>query len=64
MRTFRVAPPKKGQIKDRQFFVVTGRFTTSRVNVIVRLTIAGPDGSTEVLEGTTVHPIWSVDRND
>jgi hypothetical protein len=44
--------------------VVTGRFTTSRVNVIVRLTVAGPDGSTEVLEGTTVHPIWSVDRND
>ena len=60
-----IAPKKeKGQIKDRQFFVVTGRFTTSRVNVIVRLTIAGPDGSTEVLEGTTVHPIWSVDRND
>jgi hypothetical protein len=44
--------------------VVTGRFTTSRVNVIVRLTVAGPDGSIEVIEGTTVHPIWSVDRND
>jgi hypothetical protein len=44
--------------------VVTGRFTTSRVNVIVRLTVTGPDGTTEVLEGTTVHPIWSVDRND
>jgi hypothetical protein len=44
--------------------VITGRFTTSRVNVIVRLTVAGPDGSIEVIEGTTVHPIWSVDRND
>jgi hypothetical protein len=44
--------------------VVTGRFTTSRVNVIVRLTVAGPDGTVEVLEGTTVHPTWSVDRND
>ena len=44
--------------------VITGRFTTSRVNVIVRLTVTGPDGTTEVLEGTTVHPIWSVDRND
>ena len=44
--------------------VVTGRFTTSRVNFIVRLTVAGPDGTVEVLEGTTVHPIWSVDRND
>jgi hypothetical protein len=44
--------------------VVTGRFTTSRVNVIVRLTVAGPDGTVEVLEGTNVHPIWSVDRND
>jgi hypothetical protein len=44
--------------------VVTGRFTTSRVNVIVRLTVTGPDGTTEVLEGTTVHPIWSVNRND
>ena len=44
--------------------VVTGRFTTSRINVIVRLTVAGPDGTVEVLEGTNVHPIWSVDRND
>jgi hypothetical protein len=44
--------------------VITGRFTTSRVNVIVRLTVTGPDGTAEVLEGTTVHPIWSVDRND
>ena len=24
----------------------------------------GPDGTTKVLERTTVHPIWSVDRND
>jgi hypothetical protein len=44
--------------------VVTGRFSTSRVNVIIRLTVAGPDGTTEILEGTTVHPIWSVDRNE
>ena len=44
--------------------VVTGRFTTSRVDVIVRLTVAAADGTTEVLEGTTVHPVWSVDRHD
>jgi hypothetical protein len=44
--------------------VVTGRFTTNRVDIIVRITIAGPDGTKEILEGTTVHPIWSLDRND
>jgi hypothetical protein len=26
--------------------------------------IIGPDGTIELIEGTPIHPIWSVDRND
>jgi hypothetical protein len=44
--------------------VVTARFLTRQVEVIARAEILGADGSIEVLEGTTVHPIWSLDRND
>lgn len=44
--------------------VVTARFTTREVNSIVRVEIVGPDGKIEVIEGTPIHPIWSVDRND
>ena len=39
---------------------VTGRFVTRQVAETVRITLA--DGTQ--LEGTPVHPIWSVDRND
>ncbi|XZE34656.1 polymorphic toxin-type HINT domain-containing protein [Pirellulaceae bacterium SH501] len=44
--------------------VVTARFITREVNSIVRAEIIGPDGKIEVIEGTPIHPIWSVDRND
>jgi len=37
---------------------------TRQVDVIARAEILGADGSIEVLEGTTVHPIWSLDRNE
>ncbi len=43
---------------------MTGRFRTSRVDVLARLKVVTEDGKAEVLEGTTVHPIWSVDRDD
>ncbi len=44
--------------------VITGRFTTRQVELIARAEILGPDGKIEVLAGTTIHPIWSVDRQD
>jgi hypothetical protein len=44
--------------------VVTGRFTTSRVDAIARLTVRNEFGLSESVEGTLIHPIWSVDRND
>lgn len=44
--------------------VVTARFITREVNSIVRAEILGPDGKIEVIEGTPIHPIWSVDRDD
>jgi hypothetical protein len=44
--------------------VVTARFMTRQVDELATVTILGPDGQTETLTGTTIHPIWSVDRQD
>jgi hypothetical protein len=44
--------------------VVTATFKTREVNTVVRAEIIGPDGTIELIEGTPIHPIWSVDRND
>jgi hypothetical protein len=44
--------------------VVTATFKTREVNTVVRAEIIGPDGTIEKIEGTPIHPIWSVDRND
>jgi hypothetical protein len=44
--------------------VVTATFKTREVNTIVRAEIIGPDGTIELIEGTPIHPIWSVDRSD
>ena len=44
--------------------VVTGRFVTRQVDEIARVEILAPDGTTQSLEGTPVHPILSVDRRD
>jgi hypothetical protein len=44
--------------------VVTARFITREVNTIARVEILGPDGKIETIEGTTIHPIWSDDRQD
>lgn len=52
------------RIASGEVSVVTARFSTREVNSIVRAEIVGPDRKIEVIEGTPIHPIWSVDRND
>jgi hypothetical protein len=52
------------EIADGEGCVVTATFKTREVHSIVRAEILGPDGSIENIEGTPIHPIWSVDRND
>jgi Pretoxin HINT domain len=52
------------EILDGDGSVVTGRFITREVSAIARVEILGPKGIIETLEGTPVHPIWSVDRGD
>jgi hypothetical protein len=52
------------EIADGEGSVVTATFKTREVHSIVRAEILGPDGSIEIIEGTPIHPIWSVDRND
>ena len=44
--------------------VITGRFLTRQVDEIARVEIRGIDGTIETLQGTSVHPIWSLDHND
>ena len=44
--------------------VITGRFLTRQVDEIARVEIRGADGTIETLEGTCIHPIWSLDRNE
>ena len=44
--------------------VVTGRFITRQVDEIVRLELIDESGHTSILEGTGIHPIWSLDRDD
>ena len=51
-------------IADGEGSVITGRFVTRQVDEIAREEIHGADGIIEVLEGTTIHPIWSLDRSD
>ena len=52
------------EIAEGEGSVITARFLTRQVDVIARAEILGADGSIEVLEGTTIHPIWSLNRND
>jgi hypothetical protein len=44
--------------------VVTGKIVTDRVDLTACVRIAGADGQEEEIEGTVVHPFWSVDRQD
>ena len=43
---------------------VTGKFVTREVDVIACIEVLGADGQVETIEGTTIHPIWSLDRDD
>jgi hypothetical protein len=52
------------EIADGEGSVVTATFKTREVHSIVKAEILGPDGSIENIEGTPIHPIWSVNRND
>jgi hypothetical protein len=44
--------------------VVTARFITREVQVVASAEVCSHDGRRETITGTTVHPIWSVDRQD
>jgi hypothetical protein len=44
--------------------VVIARFVTREVHVVATVEVLGPNGSVETITGTTIHPVWSVDRED
>jgi len=44
--------------------IVTARFVTRQVDLIARIEVQAADGQVETIEGTTIHPIWSLDRKD
>jgi hypothetical protein len=44
--------------------VVTARFVTREVHVVTSVNVLGADGSVETITGTTIHPVWSVDRQE
>jgi len=44
--------------------VVTARFVTREVQVVASVDVLGADGTVETITGTTIHPVWSVDRQE
>jgi hypothetical protein len=42
--------------------VITARFMTRQVDEVTSVEILGADGATETITGTSIHPVWSVDR--
>jgi hypothetical protein len=44
--------------------VVTARFVTREVHVVASVDVLGADGRVETITGTTIHPVWSVDRQE
>ncbi|MCY3008099.1 MAG: putative toxin [Planctomycetota bacterium] len=44
--------------------VVTARFVTREVHVVASVDVLGADGAVETITGTTIHPVWSVDRQE
>jgi hypothetical protein len=44
--------------------VVTARFATREVHVVASVDVLGADGTVETITGTTIHPVWSVDRQE
>jgi hypothetical protein len=55
-----VCPP----IADAEGSVVTARFVTREVHVVASVDVLGADGTVETITGTTIHPVWSVDRQE
>ncbi|MFZ4083584.1 MAG: hypothetical protein ACOYKN_20315 [Pirellula sp.] len=51
-------------IADGEGSVVTARFVTHEVHVVASVDVLGADGSFETITGTTIHPVWSVDRQE
>ncbi len=44
--------------------LVTARFVTREVHVVASVDVLGADGTLETITGTTIHPVWSVDRQE
>jgi hypothetical protein len=44
--------------------VVTARFVTREVHVVASVDVLGADGTVETITGTTIHPVWSFDRQE
>jgi hypothetical protein len=44
--------------------VVTARFVTREVHIVASVDVLGADGTVETITGTTIHPVWSVDRQE
>ena len=51
-------------IADGEGSVVTARFVTREVHIVASVDVLGADGSVETITGTTIHPVWSVDRQE
>jgi len=51
-------------IADGEGSVVTARFVTREVHVVASLDVLGADGTVETITGTTIHPVWSVNRRE
>jgi hypothetical protein len=51
-------------IADGEGSVVTARFVTREVHVVASVDVLGADGTVETITGTTIHPVWSVDRQE
>ena len=43
---------------------VTARFVTREVHVVASVDVLGADSTVETITGTTIHPVWSVDRRE
>jgi hypothetical protein len=51
-------------IADGEGSVVTARFVTREVHIVASVDVLGADGTVETVTGTTIHPVWSVDRQE
>ncbi len=51
-------------LPDGEGSVVTARFVTREVHVVASVDVLSADGTVETITGTTIHPVWSVDRQE